>query len=119
MSFGPFLFNTVVGKHEKKAKAKAMAKAMVKVVDKASPMKKGFGTAALFTTPRKPTTKSRNSLILPVNLMLKTPKRKGRPRKLLVQKAPVPVPVPEPKPELERTSTRAGRRVRVKTYYGC
>jgi len=76
----------------------------------ASPVKQALGTANFFATPLKP-----------LAVLVKTPKKRGRPRKNPVALAPVlaSVLVPEPKPEPDPILTRTGRKVKVKVHYGC
>ena len=90
LRLGPYLFNEVPRKKEKCQKAK--------------PKPKRTGTI-----PQKP----------PV-VVVKTPKKRGRPRKIPVSLAPIPAPVlaePELEPGLILTRTR--RKVKPRVHYGC
>jgi hypothetical protein len=103
LRLGPYLFNEVAGKKEVHRRAKPKPKLV------ASPVKQALGTANLFATPQKPSA-----------VAIKTPRKRGRPRKNPVALASVPAPVPvEPKRELDPILTRTGRKVKVKVYYGC
>ena len=67
LRLGPYLFNAVAGKKELHQRAKPKPKLM------ASPVKQALGTANFFATPLKP-----------LAILVKTPKKRGRPRKNLV-----------------------------------
>jgi len=104
LRLGPYLFNAVAGKKELRQRAKPKPKLM------ASPVKQALGTANFFATPLKP-----------LAVLVKTPKKRGRPQKNPVALAPVlaSVLVPEPKPDPDPILTHTGRKVKVKVHYRC
>jgi hypothetical protein len=108
LHLGPYLFNKVAGKKKLYRRAKPKPKTV------ASPVKQALGTANLFVIPQK----------LPA-VLVKMPKKRGRPRKnpvalaLVLEPVLVPEPGPGPGPEPEPILSCTGRRIKATVHYRC